>query len=44
MFWCKFGGVLGNGGVSTEDSELDEAVEIGVDGSDMVLRAVDETV
>jgi len=39
VFWCKFGGVPGNGGVSTEDSEADEDVEMGVDGSDMMFRA-----
>jgi hypothetical protein len=46
VFWCKFGGVLGNGGVSTEDSEADGDVEMGVDGSDMMCQAgsVGETV
>jgi hypothetical protein len=39
VFWCRFGGVLGNGGDSTEDSEADEGVERGVDGADMVLLA-----
>jgi hypothetical protein len=39
VFWCMFGGVPGSGGVSTEDSEVEEDVEIGVDGSDMMLRA-----
>ena len=42
VFWCRFGGVLGNGGDSTEDSEADEGVEVGVDGSDMVLWATVE--
>jgi hypothetical protein len=44
VFWCKFGGVPGGGGVSTEDIEGDEAAEVGVDGPDMVFRAVDEKV
>jgi hypothetical protein len=44
VFWCMFGGVLGKGGVSTEASEEDEAVETGVEGSDMVLRTVNEIV
>ena len=40
VFWCKFGGVLGGGDESTEDSEgVDAAEEVGVDGSDMLLHA-----
>ena len=43
VFWCKFGGVLGGGGVSMEDSEGVEEVEVGVDGSDMVGRVVEKS-
>lgn len=38
MFWCKFGGVPGGGGVSMEDSDGVEVLDVGVDGSDIVLR------
>lgn len=45
MFWCKFGGVLGGGGESTEDSEgADAAEEVGVDGSDILLHAVEDNI
>ena len=40
MFWCKFGGVPGGGGVSMEDSEGEEEEEEGVDGSDIVLNVL----
>jgi hypothetical protein len=43
VFWCKFGGVPG-GGVSIEDSEGVEVVEVGVDGSDMLSRVVGKTI
>jgi hypothetical protein len=38
VFWCRFGGVPGGGGVSMEDSEGEEEEEEGVDGSDIVLN------
>lgn len=42
MFRCKLGGVLSGGGESMEDSEgVDAAEEVGVDGSDILLHAVD---
>jgi hypothetical protein len=41
VFWCKFGGVPGGGGVSMEDSEGEEEEEVGVDGSDIVLYGED---
>lgn len=42
MFWCKFGGVPGGGGVSMEDSDGVEVLDVGVDGSDIVLRVEDD--
>jgi hypothetical protein len=42
VLWCKFGGVPGGGGVSTDDSDAEEAEVEGVDGSDMTLHTVDE--
>ena len=45
MFWCKFGGVLGGGGESIEDSEGVDAAEEGrVDGSDILLHAVEDDI
>jgi hypothetical protein len=45
VFWCKFGGVLGGGDESTEDSEgVDAAEEVGVDGSDILLHAVEDSI
>jgi hypothetical protein len=45
VFWCKFGGVLGGGGESMEDSEgVDAAEEVGVDGSDILLHAVEDDI
>lgn len=45
MFWCRFGGVLGGGGESIEDNEgVDAAEEVGVDGSDMLLHAVEDDI
>lgn len=45
MFWCKFGGVLGGCGESMEDSEcVDAAEEVGVDGSDILLHAVEDDI
>lgn len=44
VFWCKFGGVLGGGGVSMEDSEGVEEEEVGVDGSDMMRRVVEKII
>lgn len=43
MFWCKFGGVLSDGGESMEDSDgVDAVEEVGVDGSDILLHAVED--
>lgn len=45
VVWCKFGGVLGGGGDSMEDSEgVDAAEEVGVDGSDIELHAVEDDI
>jgi hypothetical protein len=45
VFWCKFGGVLGGCGESMEDSEcVDAAEEVGVDGSDILLHAVEDDI
>jgi hypothetical protein len=45
VFWCKFGGVLGGGGESIEDSEgVDAAEEVGVDGSDILLSRPSRTI
>jgi hypothetical protein len=45
VFWCKFGGVLGGGGESMDDSEgVDSAEEVGVDGSDILLHAVEDDI
>jgi len=44
VFWCKFGGVLGGGGVSMEDSEGVDVEDVGVDDSDIMLHAVKDDI
>ena len=39
VFWCKFGGVPGGGGVSMEENDGEEAEAEGVEGSDIALSA-----